>query len=239
MKVRCVLFAGIWMAIGSVPLLAKDLMAQPQPAAQVVNRAEETRTTSIPEKTSQNAVTEAKRDGLNWAQIGTGVSAAIGNLFYIPAKVAYGTLGGVAGGTAYVFTRGDHQTAHRIWRNSLGGDYVLTPKMLMGQEPIHFMGSADNNSPESIAGEPTRKNPSSGWVNAPQIVTVKIPAKTLYPAVSSSRPINAERGLSATLELRQQSAPQSKRLEKDDSVTRSVAGTSGLESVPQMSIEPQ
>jgi hypothetical protein len=59
-----------------------------------------------------------------------GFSTAVGNLFYFPAKIAYGTLGGLAGGAAYVFTRGDHHVAHKIWRNSLGGDYLRTPTML-------------------------------------------------------------------------------------------------------------
>jgi hypothetical protein len=87
-----------------------------------------------------------------------GFSTAVGNLFYIPAKIAYGTLGGLAGGAAYVFTHGDHDVAHKIWRNSLGGDYVLTPTMLKGQEPIHFVdssrdGAQAENTSEVVAGQ--------------------------------------------------------------------------------------
>jgi hypothetical protein len=85
-------------------------------------------------------------DGLDWHQVGIGFSTAIGNLFYIPAKVTYATLGGVAGGVAYVFTRRDHRAAHDIWHNSLGGDYVLTPAMIRGQDPIHFMDAGTDKN---------------------------------------------------------------------------------------------
>ena len=92
--------------------------------------------------TRDSVASETSHDSVDWPQVGMGFSTAVGNLFYIPAKIAYGTLGGLAGGAAYVFTRGDHDVAHKIWRDSLGGDYVLSPTMLKGQEPIHFVGSS-------------------------------------------------------------------------------------------------
>ena len=45
-----------------------------------------------------------------------------------------------AGGGAYVATGGNRQTAETIWRSSLGGDYVVTPDMIAGKEPVHFSG---------------------------------------------------------------------------------------------------
>jgi hypothetical protein len=57
-----------------------------------------------PVRYQTNTVT--RRSGVDWPQVGMGVTVAVGNLFYIPAKIAYGTLGGVAGGAAYVFDRG-------------------------------------------------------------------------------------------------------------------------------------
>jgi hypothetical protein len=96
-------------------------------------------------------------DGLDWHQVGIGFSTAVGNLFYIPAKITYATLGGVAGGAAYIFTRGEHRAAHDIWQNSFGGDYVLTPAMLEGQEPIHFVDVRSGN-PELMANSLARQN---------------------------------------------------------------------------------
>jgi hypothetical protein len=120
------LLAILTVAAGSTPVVAQDSMVR------------------------QRAGAESQGDRVDWPHVGMGVTVAVGNLFYIPAKIAYGTLGGVAGGAAYVFTHGDRRTAHRIWRNSLGGDYVLTPGMVTGQEPIHFMGSASSSSLSAI-----------------------------------------------------------------------------------------
>jgi hypothetical protein len=30
-----------------------------------------------------------------------------------------------------------------VWRSSLGGDYVVTPQMLAGEQPINFSGPTD------------------------------------------------------------------------------------------------
>src|SRR5690348_4067910 len=79
-------------------------------------------------------------NGIHWTDPGVGVSAIIGNFFYVPAKLAYVVVGGIAGGAAYLITGMNARPANRIWRSSLGGDYVLTPEMITGEEPIHFMG---------------------------------------------------------------------------------------------------
>jgi hypothetical protein len=79
-------------------------------------------------------------NGIHWTDPGVGVSAIIGNFFYVPSKLAYVVIGGIAGGAAYLITGMNPRPANRIWRSSLGGDYVLTPEMITGEEPIHFMG---------------------------------------------------------------------------------------------------
>jgi hypothetical protein len=78
--------------------------------------------------------------GVNWKGVGVGAGTAVGNVLYVPAKLAYGILGSVAGGVGWAVTGGNTQVANTIWRSSLGGDYVLTPNMVAGQEPIHFSG---------------------------------------------------------------------------------------------------
>ncbi len=78
--------------------------------------------------------------GVNWKGVGVGAGTVVGNAVYIPAKLVYGILGGVAGGAGWVLTGGNTQVANTIWRSSLGGDYVLTPNMVAGQEAVHFSG---------------------------------------------------------------------------------------------------
>ena len=76
--------------------------------------------------------------GVNWKGVGVGAGTAVGNVLYVPAKLAYGILGSVAGGVGWAVTGGNTQVANTIWRSSLGGDYVLTPNMVAGQEPDSF-----------------------------------------------------------------------------------------------------
>jgi uncharacterized protein DUF4410 len=79
-------------------------------------------------------------DKLTWKSVGSGVGAVASNVLYVPAKLVYGTLGGIAGGAGYALTGGNERVADTIWRSSLGGDYVITPHMLTGEEPVHFTG---------------------------------------------------------------------------------------------------
>jgi hypothetical protein len=69
-----------------------------------------------------------------------GVAAIGANVFYVPAKLAYATLGGITGGFAYVLTGGNYQTAERVWNPALGGNYVLNANHLRRQETIYFSG---------------------------------------------------------------------------------------------------
>jgi uncharacterized protein DUF4410 len=85
---------------------------------------------------------------MSWKNVGTGVGAVASNVLYIPAKLVYGTLGGIAGGAGYALTGGDQRVANTIWRSSLGGDYVITPDMVAGEQPVHFSG------PTSMAPKP-------------------------------------------------------------------------------------
>ena len=65
-----------------------------------------------------------------------------------PAKVTYSLLGGLTGGFAYALTGGDLQTAETVWVTTMGGTYVVTPRMLQGEDPIAFSGtpSSDNTA---------------------------------------------------------------------------------------------
>lgn len=79
-------------------------------------------------------------DYLEDAGMGTATVAA--NLLYVPTKLVYATLGGVTGSFAYVLTGANYQVAERIWTPSLGGNYVLNPEQLRGNQPIYFSAPA-------------------------------------------------------------------------------------------------
>jgi hypothetical protein len=91
-------------------------------------------------QTSQAQVAQPPDDNVNWKGVGVGAGTVAGNILYVPAKMVYGILGGITGGASYLLTGGNTQTANTIWRSSLGGDYVLTPDMITGQQPVHFSG---------------------------------------------------------------------------------------------------
>ncbi|HTT74652.1 MAG TPA: hypothetical protein VMF50_01570 [Candidatus Binataceae bacterium] len=89
--------------------------------------------------------------GVNWKGVGVGAGTVVGNLLYMPAKLLYGIGGGLVGGAGYVLTGGNKQVANTIWRSSLGGDYVLTPSMVAGQQPVHFSGPTDTAPQANIS----------------------------------------------------------------------------------------
>jgi hypothetical protein len=104
--------------------------------------------------------------GVNWKGVGVGAGTVVGNALYIPAKLVYGILGGVAGGAGWALTGGNTQVANTIWRSSLGGDYVLTPNMVAGQEPIHFSGpitTAPRPQTQALSPLPTAPQASAGY----------------------------------------------------------------------------
>ncbi len=85
-------------------------------------------------------VPSARADFLSDA--GVGVATVGANVIYMPAKLTYAALGGITGSFAYVLTGANYQVAERIWTPSLGGNYVLTPNHIRGQETIYFSGPA-------------------------------------------------------------------------------------------------
>ncbi len=102
---------------------------------------------------SQVAVAEIRESGTDgpskaaasdstWSDAGYGTLAVVTNIFYMPAKFVYASLGLVTGSLAYVLTVGDADTAKSVWYPSLGGTYVVTPAMLRSDEPILFSGAS-------------------------------------------------------------------------------------------------
>jgi hypothetical protein len=72
---------------------------------------------------------------------GYGALAVVANVGYVPAKAGYAMLGGLIGGLTWAMTAGKNMKHARfVWQESMGGDYLLTPSMLEGKEPIKFNG---------------------------------------------------------------------------------------------------
>jgi hypothetical protein len=91
------------------------------------------------------AATEARADDVKRAtsEAGVGLTQAVANVFYIPAKIGYAALGGVTGGLGYILTGGNREVADRVWVSSFGGDYVLSRGQIKGEERINFAGTTD------------------------------------------------------------------------------------------------
>ncbi len=69
-------------------------------------------------------------------------AAAVGSFFYIPFKALAICPGmALASGASLAFTHGDRSTAEYLLRVGCTGTYVVTPKMIRGQE--EFRGSGE------------------------------------------------------------------------------------------------
>jgi hypothetical protein len=72
---------------------------------------------------------------------------------YCAGKTAFAVAGSVVGGLGYAFSGGNSKTAETIWATSVYGTYILRPAHLRGEEPIHFLGKAE----ESGQSEPVKR----------------------------------------------------------------------------------
>lgn len=83
---------------------------------------------------------------------GTGIKVASWLLTvpYCAGKSAFAIAGSVVGGLGYAFSGGNSQTAQSIWTKTVYGTYILRPAHLKGEEPIHFLGKADDGQGEDM-----------------------------------------------------------------------------------------
>lgn len=131
---------------------------------------------------------------VNWKGVGIGAGTVVGNVLYIPAKLVYGILGGIGGGAGYALTGGNEQVANTIWRSSLGGDYVLTPDMISGKQPVHFSGPTQTAQPApGAANEP---NNSTAFASSSSPVVAPPPLATA-PIDSGAGPLGAGSAVSS------------------------------------------
>lgn len=153
-----------------------------------------------PPASSQSNVQVPQPDegGVNWQGVGYGAGTIAADIFYVPAKLVYAVLGGLVGGGAWVLTGGNTQTANTIWRSSLGGDYVVTPDMIAGKEPIHFSGPTDTPPPapdttvQPITGASPVYTPAPNYSSAPSSYTA--PQSYSAPAPHGAQPMDRGAG---------------------------------------------
>lgn len=67
-----------------------------------------------------------------------GAGSAVCSLVYVPVKLVYATGGVVLSGLAWLWTWGDTDVAGPILRGATGGDYVVQPAHLRGDEKLVF-----------------------------------------------------------------------------------------------------
>ena len=71
----------------------------------------------------------------------TYVGTVLADVVYVPTKVVFAGVGALTSGVAYVLTLGDSSVSDNIWNASVNGNYILTPDMIEGKQPVHFVGS--------------------------------------------------------------------------------------------------
>jgi hypothetical protein len=166
--------------------------------------------TDATQGTPPNAqVPQPDQGGVNWKGVGIGAGTVAGNIFYIPAKLVYGILGGIAGGAGYALTGGNKQVADTIWRSSLGGDYVLTPDMVSGKDPVHFSGptttapGAQTSAADSGAAAASTLAPApSAGASAPSSLYAATPPVSsspgTHPIDNGAGPVSGGGGMSGS-----------------------------------------
>lgn len=83
---------------------------------------------------------------------GTGIQVAswLLTIPYCAGKSAFAIAGSVVGTLGYVFSGANSKTAESVWAKSVYGTYILRPAHLRGEEPIHFLGNADDDQGDPI-----------------------------------------------------------------------------------------
>ncbi|HVO25016.1 MAG TPA: hypothetical protein VMW56_15445 [Candidatus Margulisiibacteriota bacterium] len=70
----------------------------------------------------------------------TYAGTVLANVVYFPTKALFAAGGAAVSGVSYVATLGRPEPTASIWNASVGGNYVVTPSMIEGKAPVHFVG---------------------------------------------------------------------------------------------------
>ena len=87
------------------------------------------------------------------SEAGLGVGAALCSLLYGPVKIVYATLGLVFGGMAWGLSGGDSDVMDAVVTPAVRGDYVVTPAILRGEQPLEFIGRRPGYEQPALTAE--------------------------------------------------------------------------------------
>jgi len=82
----------------------------------------------------------ASADGNIGEDLGLGVGSAVCSVIYAPVKIVYALGGLIVGGFGWALSGGDSTVAKSIVDPAVRGDYIITPDVLRGREPLEFFG---------------------------------------------------------------------------------------------------
>jgi len=80
------------------------------------------------------------------SQVGAGVGSVVGSALYFPFKATFCILGGI--GSGFTFLAAGPETANKVVSASCRGTWAITPDVVKGEEPVHFVGETPP-SPQS------------------------------------------------------------------------------------------
>ena len=84
----------------------------------------------------------------------TYAGTVLANVVYCPAKVVFAGSGMAVSGLSYIVTLGGREPTNTIWNSTVGGDYVVTPRMIEGRDPVRFTGTPTR----AVAGSVAKKS---------------------------------------------------------------------------------
>ena len=87
----------------------------------------------------------AAADDSGGSGFGMALASVGATLVYAPVKLCYALGGLLVTGLAYGLSGGDGDVVGPIFNASVRGDYVVSPAMLRGDEPIEFIGRSPEN----------------------------------------------------------------------------------------------
>jgi hypothetical protein len=89
---------------------------------------------------------------------GVGAASALLSLVYCPLKLVYAASGITLGSGSYLWTWGDRDAAMAVVNTAVGGDYVVTPEMLLGSADLRFTGQPVDTPAVAAAPPPAVKS---------------------------------------------------------------------------------
>ena len=214
MSTRSRLAAAILAAIFPILIVGNVLAQDASASAAPAQSAQAPAQAQAPAGSADAAQVPQAETGVNWPGAGYGAAALFGNVLYIPAKLTYAILGGLVGGGTWLVTAGNTQAADTVWRSCLGGDYVLTPQMVAGQQPINFSGPTETPPPAPPAApdqtassgsvQPIAPLPPVG-ASSPAAAATAAPdtaasSNGMHPLDAGSGPVNSKGGSGSSIE---------------------------------------